>query len=429
VALLSLILLPFIAIEGRHPGVAAFVVCIATLVVIIDGRLSNSNSVAIRVLGFAGDRSYSLYLVHWPIFAFMGNAWVGATPGELPLWTSLSAVLTALILAELLYRYVEDPIRRMNVGYSLERFGILVGVSGGLVLISATFLPFFGSSVNATDVRRVNFGLDRSCDTGSDAFSETEKCKVGDDPQILLWGDSYAMHLVPGIVASGDEKLGLVQATRTACGPLLGLAPVESQYRMGHNEHWAESCIAFNDSVLSYLRGNPEIRTVVLSSPFRAYVERGSYRVRVRSGGSYSTVEPVRDVALAGLSRTVDEIRAMGRAVVIVAPPPSSDFNIGACLQRRAETKLVLGADDDCQVEEVEFRRLRSEVIQLLNEIEATKGVSVVRFDQFLCNGVRCETSWKGIPLYRDSGHFSYDGSRVIGAEMDLHRMITERAM
>ncbi len=73
-SLVLLISLPFVAVGGRHPGLPALLICIATVVVILDGRLARNTSKPLRSLARIGDLSYSLYLVHWPIFAFMNNA-------------------------------------------------------------------------------------------------------------------------------------------------------------------------------------------------------------------------------------------------------------------------------------------------------------------------------------------------------------------
>jgi peptidoglycan/LPS O-acetylase OafA/YrhL len=52
--------------------------------------------------------SYSLYLAHWPPFAFLKNASVaGVTPTQ-----NLLTLLLGIVLGLLLYRFVEMPTRR-----------------------------------------------------------------------------------------------------------------------------------------------------------------------------------------------------------------------------------------------------------------------------------------------------------------------------
>jgi peptidoglycan/LPS O-acetylase OafA/YrhL len=66
-----------------------------------------------RPLRWVGQRSYGIYLIHWPVIVFLS-----AAPGEQPERPLNVAVQLALIvgLAALSYRVVEQPIRHRGVG-------------------------------------------------------------------------------------------------------------------------------------------------------------------------------------------------------------------------------------------------------------------------------------------------------------------------
>ena len=55
---------------------------------------------------WVGDRSYSLYLWHWPALVLVGATW--RTPSG---WSGVAVALGALVLADLTYRLVENPFR------------------------------------------------------------------------------------------------------------------------------------------------------------------------------------------------------------------------------------------------------------------------------------------------------------------------------
>jgi hypothetical protein len=57
---------------------------------------------------FLGQRSYSLYLWHWPLIAFAALSSNGALASH----HALLALATAVLLSDITYRYVENPIRR-----------------------------------------------------------------------------------------------------------------------------------------------------------------------------------------------------------------------------------------------------------------------------------------------------------------------------
>src|SRR3546814_4338395 len=56
----------------------------------------------------------------------------------------------------------------------------------------------------------------------------TQRCSNARHPATMVWGDSFAMHLVPGLAATMPG--GILQATKSACGPLLGLAQIHQEY-------------------------------------------------------------------------------------------------------------------------------------------------------------------------------------------------------
>lgn len=97
------------------------------------------------------------------------------------------------------------------------------------------------------------------------------------------------MHLVPGLVQEWKDG-SVLQATQSSCGPVLGLAPrriVHPGHGTVMDQAWAQRCIAFNQSVIDYLSHATSIDTVVLSSPFDAYVTRENYEHVVQNGQAY----------------------------------------------------------------------------------------------------------------------------------------------
>lgn len=103
---------------------------------------------------------------------------------------------------------------------------------------------------------------------------------------------------------------------------------------------WSEACIDFNDSVLEHVRREASIEVVVLSSPFRLLLTpedpKHHWRTLTKREGGYVETEATVEVAVDALRRTVRSLTALGKRVVLVAPPPASGFNIGTCVERRA---------------------------------------------------------------------------------------------
>jgi len=412
--LLLIVIIPVWPLSNAHPGIDAVIVCLATLAVIVSNQTRYDQTMPMSVLKKMGDMSYSLYLVHWPMFAFLNNAYVG----EPDLTSRLSVLLLSLIAAYGLHKYIEAPLHRMEFEPRVRRhFFRLAGASS----LSLVALPFGLSHANANDrdysyVFRINQGLSKACEYTED-FAPKEECRTSDAPTLLVWGDSFAMHLVPGIAKQWTA--GMEQATRSSCGPILGLA---FEREPKYSRQWARECIAFNDSVFDYLAASRSIQTVVLSSPFKQYLPSKNDAEDRKSVFITNGVVQVRPAsyarAVSYFTATLRRIKALGKHVVVVSPPPSGGFNISQCLERKDSGKMVFGVRSDCVISLASYEKYRGDVMSLLSRVTKDIGVELVRLDKYLCTDQGCITQQAGTFIYRDKGHLSYDGSILLSEKV-----------
>lgn len=426
-ALIALVLVPFFPTGAPHPGMDALIVCVATLIIILRRHPLADGLWCLRPLVWFGNISYSLYLVHWPLLAFAQNAWVSPSPGLV----RLGLIVLGCGLAWVLFRYVEQPVRVAAVPVTGGITAAVLAVSLA-ILLAGYFSATVIGRVEGDDFAfrsRANVGLSPSCEY-YDTFSPDPACQTNATPRIMVWGDSYAMHLVEGIRASTRD--GILQATRTTCGPFLGMSLYADDGF--YNRDWARKCVRFNDDVLSYLEGQQSVDVVVLSSLYSQYLPDSQVLWRdpnesANGGGLIETIA-TQDAAVGALRATVEAIRAIGKRVVIVAPPPAaSGVDFGRCIELRDTGRLVMGADNpSCAISEHKYRLGRAPVQALLDRVASEADVAVFDFDEFLCDGNICLVEKDGHPLYRDSGHLSYDGSRLLGEELQLAERLRELA-
>lgn len=424
-ALVCLLVLPVVPFAGTHPGLNAFLICLATVVVILRNSPWLNSLFPTKLLALIGDFSYSLYLVHWPIFAFLKNAWFGNSP-ELPINLRLTALALSFVAAYLLYRLVEDPIRRGNFGVSTPLIGSVVLSS--LILASITPIVMH-EQIDFKEAQKGNYGFSDACEYTTRFVRKTE-CENNANPSLLVWGDSYAMHLIPGLAQEWGGG-GVIQATRSQCGPFLGLAHRKiNQSEVGPviDLAWAERCIGFNQSVLDFLRTAPSIKTVVLSSPFTPYVTKKGFEHVIQRGDVFESLPVNTATARSNLRRTVEEIRALGKKVVLIAPPPATGFNMSGCLERQIRGMVLLGGRSSCEIDRAEYESKQVEVLSFLNLISLDADVSVIRFDPWLCGPETCKTLLDGTMIYRDAGHLSFAGSKLLAHRMQIARLIHEQS-
>ena len=212
---------------------------------------------------------------------------------------------------------------------------------------------------------------------------------------------------------------GILQATRSSCGPLLGVAPLHPERRP---RAWSEHCMKFNDSVIEYLARDSSIDVVVMSASLGQYVHPASgdhRRVLVRTPeGRLSDTQVSAELAHDTLTATVAAVRALGKRVILVGPLPSPGFDVARCLERRANRKLILGAHSDCSITTADLALRRDAVHKLLDDVHTETGVPLIRLSDALCSASTCRTEIDGVPLYRDQGHLSHDGSRALARRL-----------
>lgn len=386
---------------------AALVIVFATSQTVVGRVLSTKWLVGVGLI------SYSAYLWHQPLFAFARQR--SLVDVSVPVVLALSVL--ALLLGYLTWRFVERPFRdkRAFTRRRIFAFGVVgsaVLAATGVVAQSSDGLDQrtngHGTALGDIASRvRTNYGLDRKCDG---AFTLSPKCRTGDRPDILVWGDSYAMQLVQGLLASGPPAQ-LIQMTKTACGPMFDVAPV---FTREYNVKWAEGCLAFNSEVRQWLTTNKTVRFAVLSSPFWQYMEDGQLLIDGRLHDASM------DVAAEYLHRTLNELKGMGITPVVFSPTPQDGNNIGQCLVKAEFFGVDVTACDFSREDVTE----RSEAVYAwLARIAETE--NVVFLSDGMCRAGKCLASMDGTFIYRDKGHLSQEGSAFLGKRMGFRSLVT----
>lgn len=416
-ALAILFVVPVTSIDGRHPGLAAALVCCATLTIILARSPSLNASLPAKAIAKVGDLSYSLYLVHWPLFAFANNIYLAGVPVEV----RVVLIFSSFILAYVLYRFVEAPVRRTQLKRPLYAATAVATLAILAILTPLGLASAMGTTTAALSGRESNKGFSGSCELNP-PYRPKPECQNADLPRIMVWGDSYAMHVVDGIAATTDA--GVIQATKSTCGPFLDLAVVSES----RSETWARKCIGFNRSVFDYLSQAPSIEVVVLASPFWQFVLSGLENLQA-AGKDFRRVPATEERALSSLQTTADALRRIGKRVVVIAPPPSSgDFDVGLCVDRLRAHKPMIGVPADCSISKARYLDEKSGINAFLDAAEAKGIVPVIRLDSAICGDTTCAAVIGDVSIFVDKGHLTHEGSKLVGRRIGLGEKVLSEA-
>lgn len=411
----AIITIPFLELAGFHPGPQAALLCIITAIILVS-KPCDFSVPGRKVALYVGSISYSLYLVHWPLFAFLNNMNFAEPWSTLDdALSRLAILLFSFVLAAFLHRFVEERFRN---GF---RFGKIIFLISGVpaAILMALLMLSPARMYTGEEVKN----LETQVCEASGAFSIENACQSEGAPRILVWGDSYAMHLVPGLVdAESIFEAGVVHATRSGCGPFLGVAQTKTSGSF--NRRWAEACINFNDSVFEALSNSETVEVVVLSSPF-SYLLNNAEGVYARSfmDGEISLESASFELAIRAIKNTVEKLRSIGMRVVVVAPPPRGGFDMGRCGRRLVEGLPIFGVDQNCSFENT-GADTPSVTNVLLAAVSQGYNVEVIQLGDFTCSESACESVIDEIPLYVDGGHLSPEGSVWIASQMDLRNEV-----
>ncbi|WP_438353777.1 acyltransferase family protein [Microbacterium sp. CJ88] len=173
-------------------------------------------------LRWVGDRSYGIYLWHWPLLVLLMAATGHGAGGAVPLEVGATALALTLVMAELSYRGVERPVRRHGfrgalallrgrvAGPPLARLGALIAIAAAAVALGGTsaaiaLAPDVSSGQSAIEAGAAALGeasdppADGSTDASSPSPLEASGAPTPGPSPTLVTGDE--------ITAVGDSVM------------------------------------------------------------------------------------------------------------------------------------------------------------------------------------------------------------------------------
>lgn len=392
--------------DMEYPGWYALAPSFGAVLLIAAGRLSESAGVApvLRsgIFVWIGDRSYSLYLWHWPVL-ILGTAlgWSGSMAGMLAL------VVLSTVLAALSYRYIEFPFWKGRYRAAIPRHVVVYAVTSIIVSVTVFHVlerQVFGDSVESlvadgydprmdSDPRVYRSGL--KCDTGHSG-SQLIPCPLGNssgERLAILIGDSIGAQWSPAIsdlFSSPDWRILVL--TKSACA----IVDETWYYEKAGGEY--EVCTEWRDQVLDYV-GQVEPDILVIGSA-------ASYPF---TGSEWTD----------GTKRILERVASSAGGVVLIPGTHGLSFDGPSCLEDPWRFSFRL-SDGDRECEEAQTETLPHEVAGYLREAaQGFANVHVLELGDLVCPNRRCAAQTPGgIAVFRDGQHVTASFARSLVPEM-----------
>ncbi|MGC9400803.1 acyltransferase family protein [Vibrio genomosp. F10] len=368
------------------PGYSALIPCLGTAFIILAGsRPSASHAtdnpigsfLATRPLLYIGTISYSLYLLHWPVTVFFRYQLLA----PLTAIHTVGILLISVTLAVFSYHFVEKPYR-YSKGAKRSSVFTFTGAGMASFAIAAVILLHFNSqsAVRPTLANTVNKAPTSPCflmdAKNYSQWSESE-CTInnrhGNQPKILLWGDSFLNHYAPGIKLNGKElNAQFVKYSSAGCPPILNFESYALPY-----------CNDFNRNAIDVIKEN-QYDLVIISAKWTDHVKNG----------------------LEHIQSTLLELDALGVRYLVIGQSPQfiTDVSIINDLKGKNESNhswpITFGPD------------INNELGRILNHKNFINPMNN------LCLDGACPYKQQNILLYSDYGHLSEQGSNLVVKNM-----------
>jgi len=236
---LVLIISSVLLFTGATPSPSVFAIAPVAGAALVIGCANSRNIcgklLALWPLRWAGLVSYSAYLWHQPIIAYVRLQSI-FEPGP---WIKPVEVVATFLLAYLSWRYIEQRFRRSKparaplTAYAVTLAG-MAGVAAALLVavqFTPSFLPTYTRGVQVAGQEVVTYADEgvrlSNCIGKLQAGLHIKTCHIGvlgkpDD--LVLWGDSYAAALSNGLDRAARARgLSGTAYFQAGCPPIVGL--------------------------------------------------------------------------------------------------------------------------------------------------------------------------------------------------------------
>lgn len=362
------------------PGVNALIPCIGAVLIIYAGKDGTSiigRCLSLRPIVFIGLISYSLYLWHWPIIVFAKHMFF---EGFTVFHTS-AILLLSLLMAVFSWRYIERPFRKKQVFakrntllFAAVLLMVLSSITGYTIHKKDGFPSRFNNRLTSFtyDLRQYKIGKCFLGETQHHSEWKKESCFLQKDKtsNTLLWGDSFAAHYIPGILANTDTvNSNILVYSAAGCAPAFTFDP---DYR--------KQCKAFS----------AEVDNIVLKYKISTVVLAAGWDLAFNNGLTYEDIDS-----------TIQYLRDKGLKVFLIGQSPRFDRSVQDISNNSVVVKMPVS------------KTVLSRDIESINsKLQKIAGPdSFANPSDAFCDGQLCQFKEKDDFFFWDDGHMTTSGS------------------
>ena len=396
------------------PGWRAMIPVMAAALVLAANRASFWT--AGRLPQWIGDRSYSLYLWHWPIFVALLYVQISANPLAIAAGLALT-----LVLGHLSYVWVEQPSRKLLQARQHPAAAGVLLLAAAVVVVPALAIwkmqgitGRFAQDIELAAAETNNFNPRRAECHPSKGTTSPSCVYGGATRDAVVMGDSHAAALITGVAQAGAASgAGIVEWTYSGCQLVPGMNFVN---RDSTKPRIGDDCAGFVQWAMAEVAKLPPGVPVIIAGRYAQNAfgsnEDGDLigRPRVYFSKIYERADPA---FLAEFSQRITDAAcqiARQRPVYLLRPIPEMGFDVPKTLSRR----MVAGLKNDLSIPLADYQKRNAWVWEAQDKAHAQCGAKILDPTAYLCHDGRCMGSLNNRPLYHDDDHLSEFGNKLL---------------
>jgi len=360
-----------------------------------------------KIFVFFGLISYSLYLWHYPIFAFLRYFEIF----EKSIIVKLCAILLTILMSVFSYYFIERPFRKKNI-ISLKTLTIYILISATILLSYSVYI------LNTEGIKKRYNNIFTEKLTYNIKSNEFYKINSTDN-KIYLIGDSHANSL----------SYYLNQVSRNLSYSFynnythLYLHDFNQIYRKNNNIE--NSYFETNERIDKFLSENKNLVVVWNQRWVIKIVE--NYIFPNEKTGFYfepinrknSTLEERQTYIAEAIKSSIKYILDKGHILILVYPIPENNFNPVIKLGMNNMWYLFNNKKKQIEIYSTDYliyKRRNKIIFDILDSVQSPN-IFRIYPDKFFCNTLivnRCIANNKESIFYSDDNHLSLNGSKYI---------------
>lgn len=342
-----------------------------------------------------GDWSYSIYLWHWPLWAFTTRIW---GPG----W-GLTLLITgaSVFIGAIQYVLFESPVRNNKVWKRIPSTGMVASVVAGSIVVAISYSWLtpqiaFRLSGRSTGELALHV-IERPCPNEMISIGNVESCvytNAGSERTAVLVGDSMAKSLSEGFTFAA-QNLGM----RSLVYSLPGCPYLNEDSSIASND----ACSSWRLDVFRAISSiQPDV--LVIANLSSLYLELIGQTTSPQSAETIWTTD---------LVSTLNRSSAIADSILIVQPPPKFLSDVSN------DISLVKASLLNENRTEVLSRRYVTNMIEVNAVGNSNSQIQVYNFGEIFCGEYSCSQVVNGQLMFEDVDHLTPQGSLLLTGPLE----------